>query len=158
MHTELIAAARQAGADQVLPRSAFAGNLAEILLSAWSHPLITRSDIVAASARIAPYVVRTPLRRSEWLSAATGADVSLKLEVAQVVLLQDSRRPERGAAADRGGPMPAALVTASAGNHGQGLAFAAAVARLPLIVYVPEAPAREAGPDACGWCAARAVP
>ena len=36
VHTELIAAARQAGADQVLPRSAFAGNLAEILLSAQS--------------------------------------------------------------------------------------------------------------------------
>lgn len=33
VHTDLIAAARQAGADQVLPRSAFAGNLAEILLS-----------------------------------------------------------------------------------------------------------------------------
>jgi DNA-binding NarL/FixJ family response regulator len=32
VHTDLIAAARQAGADQVLPRSAFAGNLAEILL------------------------------------------------------------------------------------------------------------------------------
>jgi DNA-binding NarL/FixJ family response regulator len=34
VHTELIAAARQAGADQVVPRSAFAGNLADILLSA----------------------------------------------------------------------------------------------------------------------------
>ena len=33
VHTSLIAAAREAGADQVLPRSAFAGNLAEILLS-----------------------------------------------------------------------------------------------------------------------------
>jgi DNA-binding NarL/FixJ family response regulator len=33
VHVDLIAAARQAGADQVLPRSAFAGNLAEILLS-----------------------------------------------------------------------------------------------------------------------------
>jgi DNA-binding NarL/FixJ family response regulator len=33
VHTELIAAARNAGADQVLPRSAFAANLAEILLS-----------------------------------------------------------------------------------------------------------------------------
>lgn len=36
VHTELIAAARQAGADQVIPRSAFAGQLAEILLSAQS--------------------------------------------------------------------------------------------------------------------------
>jgi DNA-binding NarL/FixJ family response regulator len=33
VHTSLIAAAREAGADEVLPRSAFAGNLAEILLS-----------------------------------------------------------------------------------------------------------------------------
>jgi DNA-binding NarL/FixJ family response regulator len=33
VHTDLIAAAREAGADQVLPRSAFAGNLADILLS-----------------------------------------------------------------------------------------------------------------------------
>jgi DNA-binding NarL/FixJ family response regulator len=36
VHTDLIAAARKAGADQVVPRSAFAGNLAEILLSAES--------------------------------------------------------------------------------------------------------------------------
>jgi DNA-binding NarL/FixJ family response regulator len=34
VHTDLIAAARQAGADQVIPRSAFAGQLPEILLSA----------------------------------------------------------------------------------------------------------------------------
>lgn len=34
VHVDLIAAARAAGADQVLPRSAFAGNLAEILASA----------------------------------------------------------------------------------------------------------------------------
>jgi DNA-binding NarL/FixJ family response regulator len=33
VHTDLIAAARRAGADQVVPRSAFAGNLADILLS-----------------------------------------------------------------------------------------------------------------------------
>lgn len=33
VHTALISAAREAGADQVLPRSAFAGNLAEILLA-----------------------------------------------------------------------------------------------------------------------------
>lgn len=31
VHADLIAAARRAGADQVMPRSAFAGNLADIL-------------------------------------------------------------------------------------------------------------------------------
>jgi DNA-binding NarL/FixJ family response regulator len=34
VHTDLIAGARRAGAEQVLPRSAFAGNLADILQSA----------------------------------------------------------------------------------------------------------------------------
>ena len=36
VHTELIRAARAAGADEVLPRSAFAGRLAEILQTAES--------------------------------------------------------------------------------------------------------------------------
>jgi DNA-binding NarL/FixJ family response regulator len=36
VHTELLASARSAGADQVLARSAFAANLAEILLSSQS--------------------------------------------------------------------------------------------------------------------------
>jgi DNA-binding NarL/FixJ family response regulator len=34
VHVDLIQAARRAGADQVMPRSAFAGNLAEILSAA----------------------------------------------------------------------------------------------------------------------------
>ena len=36
VHADLIAAARGAGADQVMPRSAFAGNLADILTSGLS--------------------------------------------------------------------------------------------------------------------------
>ena len=38
VHTELIAAARQAGADDVLPRSAFAGRLADILQAGSAKP------------------------------------------------------------------------------------------------------------------------
>jgi CheY-like chemotaxis protein len=38
VHTELIAAARAAGADDVLPRSAFAGRLAEILQAGAAKP------------------------------------------------------------------------------------------------------------------------
>jgi CheY-like chemotaxis protein len=38
VHTELIAAARSAGADDVLPRSAFAGRLAEILQAGAMKP------------------------------------------------------------------------------------------------------------------------
>jgi DNA-binding NarL/FixJ family response regulator len=38
VHADLIAAARQAGADEVMPRSAFAGRLADILLSGAQRP------------------------------------------------------------------------------------------------------------------------
>jgi DNA-binding NarL/FixJ family response regulator len=38
VHTDLIAAARTAGADEVLPRSAFAGRLAEILQAGAAKP------------------------------------------------------------------------------------------------------------------------
>ena len=38
VHTEMIAAARAAGADNVLPRSAFAGRLADILQAGASKP------------------------------------------------------------------------------------------------------------------------
>jgi threonine dehydratase len=86
--------------------------------------------------------VRTPLRRSPWLSAASCADVAIKLETVQTTFSYKVRGAlnavmRLGESADR----PPTLVTASAGNHGRALAFAASIARLPLIVYVPaEAP------------------
>ena len=80
----------------------------------------------------------TPLRRSEWLSSVAGAPVSLKLETLQETfsykfrgalnaVLRLCEEPAR----------PAGLVTASAGNHGRGLAAAAAKVGLPLTVYAP---------------------
>ena len=39
-------------------------------------------DVLLARRRIAPYVRRTPLVRSSWLSDLSGADVRLKLESA----------------------------------------------------------------------------
>ena len=102
-------------------------------------PLITRQDVEAAARRIAPYVHRTPLRRSDWLSAESRADVSIKLEGIQTTFWYKVRGALNAVLKLRDGPnRPPALVTASAGNHGRGLAFAASIARLPLIVYVPE--------------------
>ena len=82
-------------------------------------------------------MLRTPLRRSEWLSHETGAEVALKLETLQptfsdkirgawnVVLAMQERGDDR------------TIVTASAGNHGRGLAYAARSARLSLRVHAP---------------------
>ena len=47
----------------------------------WPAP--TAADIAAAARRIAGIAWHTPLLRSAWLSDLTGADVWLKLELAQ---------------------------------------------------------------------------
>jgi threonine dehydratase len=85
-------------------------------------------------------VLRTPLRHSPWLSAASGGEVFLKLETLQPTFSFKIRgafnavlklREEWGVEAPE-------LVTASAGNHGRALALAAHAAGLGLTVYVPE--------------------
>ncbi len=96
-------------------------------------------DVLRARRRIAPYVRRTPFIRSDWLSDVAGADVWLKLESAQRSNSFKARgafnaviaRMERGLTASQ------QLVTASAGNHGRGLAAAAETFHLPLIVFTP---------------------
>jgi len=95
------------------------------------------SEIVAARARIAPHVLRTPLARSHTLSAMTGAEIRLKCENLQ----KTGSFKARGAlnrilglsVADR----RRGVVAASAGNHAQGVAYAAAIAGARAIVVMP---------------------
>src|SRR5471032_3250790 len=101
-------------------------------------------DVLRARRRIAPYIRRTPLIRSTWLCDLSGASVSLKPESLQ----RSSSFKARGAfnaviaRLERPGGAPAQLVTASAGNHGRGLAAAAKTFNLPLVVFTPiDAPA-----------------
>jgi threonine dehydratase len=100
---------------------------------------MTIIDVLQARKRIAPFVRRTPLVESAWLSDVAGARVSLKLESLQRSNSFKARgafnaviaRLERGAAP--GSP----IVTASAGNHGRALAAAASAFQLPLVVFTP---------------------
>ena len=94
-------------------------------------------EIYEARRRIAPYVRRTPLVESPWLSEASGGRILLKLESVQ---LSNSFKA-RGAfnailARLERGPLTQ-VVTASAGNHGRGLAAAAEQFKIPLIVFTP---------------------
>jgi len=100
---------------------------------------MTMIDVLRARRRIAPYVRRTPLVRSAWLSALSGASVSLKLESLQVSNSFKSRGAFNAVIArlERPGGPPSRLVTASAGNHGRALAAAARTFNLPLIVFTP---------------------
>lgn len=94
-------------------------------------------SVRSAAARIAPFVRRTPLVRSDALSEFLGGDVWLKCECEQdtgsfklrgatnVLALMDATTRARG------------VVAASAGNHGAGIANAAARLGVPCTVYVP---------------------
>src|ERR1700730_1185825 len=100
--------------------------------------MVTLTDARAAAERVRGVVVRTPLERSVELSALCGVDVWLKFECFQttgsfklrgalnavLLLAEEDRR--RG------------VITASAGNHGLGVARAAALLDVPGTVVVPE--------------------
>jgi threonine dehydratase len=100
---------------------------------------IAVADIRAAAARIRGRVLRTPVRRSEWLSGVSGGGVHLKLEVVQTTGSYKIRGAFNAALRVREGAgvgEPLSLVTASAGNHGRALAHAARDLGLPLTVFV----------------------
>jgi threonine dehydratase len=98
---------------------------------------ISLADIVAARARIGRVAFETPLRACEWLSTADAA-VLLKLEIVQPTCSYKIRGAFNAAQRLCDGsedPAPR-LVTASAGNHGRALAFAARMLNLPLVVFI----------------------
>jgi threonine dehydratase len=103
---------------------------------------MTMSDIIAARGRIAPYIRRTPLVASAWLSGRAAADVRLKLESLQVTNSFKFRGALNATAAfverhGRGGGPAGQVVTASAGNHGRAMAHAAERFGLRLVVFTP---------------------
>jgi threonine dehydratase len=108
---------------------------------------MTTDGILAARRRIAPHIRRTPLLASAWLSALTGADVRLKLESLQRTNSFKLRGAVNASAAlverlGRDAASAATIVTASAGNHGRAMAYAAERLGLRLVVFTPESAPR----------------
>jgi threonine dehydratase len=100
---------------------------------------VTMSDVLAARRVVKPHVWHTPLLHSPGLSRVTGGDVYLKLECWQ----RTGSFKVRGALARLASLAPDELmreiVTASAGNHGLGVAYACQALGLPpAVIYVPE--------------------
>src|SRR5690606_3224288 len=100
-------------------------------------PELSASGVEKAAGVLAPVVLRTPLEHSPRLSALVGAPVHLKRENRQIArsykvrgayhFLSGLTQAER----DRG------VVCASAGNHGQGVAWSCARLGMRGRVYVP---------------------
>lgn len=101
-------------------------------------PDVTIDDVRAAAERIAPFIHRTPIFDSATLSKRTGVRLGLKAENLQrtgafkargalnAILNLTPEQRERG------------VITLSAGNHGQGLAYAAQIFGVRCVVFMPE--------------------
>jgi threonine dehydratase len=95
-------------------------------------------SVERAAADLRPYLEPTPLQHSQAFTSKAGCHVYLKVESIQptrafkvrgaLTKLLRMGREERAAG----------VITASAGNHGQGVAYAAQAFHVPATVYVPE--------------------
>jgi hypothetical protein len=103
---------------------------------------MNRQSIELAAQRISPFVTRTPLVASPWLSGASGATVWLKLETAQVTGSFKARGAMNALLAMKErSPEVDLVVCASAGNHGQALAWAGGQLGIRVRAHVPAAAA-----------------
>jgi threonine dehydratase len=104
-----------------------------------SHPLPTLHDVFAARRRLGADVRRTWLAPSSWLSSVSDGYVWLKHESLQITHSFKARGALNAVRAlvDEGGGERQTIVTASAGNHGLALAWAARLEGLPCVVFAP---------------------
>ena len=114
--------------------------------------LPSHDDVAAARARIAPFVVRTPMLRHRVLDLATGGTILIKPEPLQRTgsfkLRGATNAIQRlGSEAMRG------VVTHSSGNHGQATACAAFAVGAKATVFMPHDAPRIKVDSTRGWAA-----
>src|SRR5512142_1984927 len=98
----------------------------------------TVQDAYVARRRIAGALHRTPLEPTPWLSGVAGCPVYLKLECWQRTRSFKARGAYNAVASLSAEQRARGLVTASAGNHGQGVALAAQALGAPCTIFVPQ--------------------
>jgi threonine dehydratase len=105
-------------------------------LTSTTAPRLT--DIEAARARIASVARETPVFRSDTLSRMTGREVRLKAENLQRTGSFKIRGAYNKIATLSAAEKAAGVVAASAGNHGQAVAWAAREAGIAATIFVPQ--------------------
>jgi len=95
-------------------------------------------EIVKAELRIRPYILKTPLFHSQYLSVETHSNVYLKLESEQYTGSFKIRGATNKVLSFTEEEKRQGIITASTGNHGQALAMALQVMGAKGIVFVPE--------------------
>jgi threonine dehydratase len=98
--------------------------------------LLTADEIVATRAVIDPVFLDSPLMRHPALDGALGCAVTLKIETLNPIRSFKGRGTE--AVLSALAPRPPAVVTASSGNFGQGIAWAARRRGMVATIYAPD--------------------
>jgi len=100
--------------------------------------MIRLEEIQSAADRISPYIVKTPLEKSQTISDILGANTYLKMELFQKT---GSFKP-RGAFNQilqlDAGAKKKGVVAVSGGNFAQGVAYAARKLGIPAVICMPE--------------------
>lgn len=104
---------------------------------------VTVAEIAAASRRLRGVVTETPLQRNDRLSERSGADVWLKREDLQPVRSYKIRGAYNLISQLTEAERMAGVICASAGNHGQGVAYACARLGINGSIYLPATTPRQ---------------
>lgn len=99
--------------------------------------LLELATIREAESRLPPFVKETPLAYSRAVSELAGAEVFLKLELLQPIGVFKIRGAFNRLLTLTAEERRLGVVTASSGNHGIAVAYAAAALGVPAIVFVP---------------------
>ncbi|MDB5723308.1 MAG: threonine dehydratase [Novosphingobium sp.] len=110
---------------------------APLPLAVSDFPLLTAADVRAAAARIAGAVVRTPTLYSKTLSAITGAEIYLKFENHQFTAAYKERGALNAMLQLTEQQRQRGVITASAGNHSQGLSYHGTRLGIPVTIVMP---------------------
>ena len=95
-------------------------------------------DVLAAAARIAPFVHRTPVMTSATLDRELGAQVFFKCENLQKVGAFKARGAVNTVLSLRDREAAGGVITHSSGNHAAALAYAAGIRGIPCTVVMPD--------------------
>ncbi len=100
--------------------------------------MISLKDVKEARERIRKFVHKTPIDSSKTLSLLSGCDIYLKLENLQKTGSYKVRGAFNKVLKLKEKGIKNGVIAASAGNHAQGVAYAASKSRLPSVIVMPE--------------------
>lgn len=113
---------------------------------------VSFADIEAAAERIAGRVRRTPCLRTRFIrEPLRSGPTMLKLECLQVTGAFKARGANNAILQLDAAALARGVITASGGNHGIAVAYAAHAAGCPAVIYLPESSPMDKAERARGW-------